>query len=85
MAKVQQTVYLITEKQRNALVNYLQNRPYGEVAAGIQFLLNAPTAVLNVDTPEEQSAPTEPELKLDESVLKLDRTATPSEELALFS
>ena len=53
MAKVKQTVYLITEQQRDAIVSYLQNRPYREVASGIQFLVNAPTAVLNVDTPEE--------------------------------
>lgn len=53
MAKVKQTVYLITEQQRDAIVSYLQNRPYREVASGIQFLVNAPTAVLNVDTPED--------------------------------
>jgi hypothetical protein len=54
MAKVKRTVYLITEQQRDALISYLQNRPFREVAAGIQFLTNAPTAVLNVDVPDEE-------------------------------
>lgn len=54
MTTVKRTVFLISEQQRNALLNYLQDRPYREVATGIQFLLNAPTATLNVDAPEEQ-------------------------------
>ncbi len=54
MTTVKRTVFLISEQQRNALLSYLQDRPYREVAAGIQFLLNAPTASLNVDAPEEQ-------------------------------
>jgi hypothetical protein len=57
MAKVKQTVYLITEQQRDAIIGYLQNRPYREVASGIQFLMNAPTAVLNVDMPEDAQSP----------------------------
>ena len=55
MSKVERTVYLISEQQREALLGYLQNRPYGEVAAGVQFLINAPTASVNVDLPSEQS------------------------------
>ena len=55
MSKVERTVYLISEQQREALLGYLQNRPYREVAAGIQFLVNAPTASVNVDLPDEQS------------------------------
>jgi hypothetical protein len=55
MSKVERTVYLISEQQREALLSYLQNRPYREVAAGIQFLINAPTASVNVDLPDEQS------------------------------
>lgn len=54
MSKVERTVYLISEQQREALLSYLQNRPYREVAAGIQFLVNAPTASVNVDMPDEQ-------------------------------
>lgn len=55
MTKVERTVYLISEQQREALLGYLQNRPYKEVAAGIQFIVNAPTASVNVDLPEEQA------------------------------
>ncbi|MEA5621322.1 hypothetical protein VB711_26320 [Cronbergia sp. UHCC 0137] len=55
MSKVKQTVYLITERQRDGLIGYLQNCPYREVAGAIQFLTSAPSAVLNVDVPEEQS------------------------------
>jgi hypothetical protein len=54
MTTVKRTVFLISEQQRNALLSYLQDRPYREVAAGIQFLLDAPTAALNVDAPEDQ-------------------------------
>jgi hypothetical protein len=61
MAKVQQTVYLITEQQREALVNYLQNRPFREVAVAIQFLTNAPNAVLNVETPDTEPSASETE------------------------
>ena len=61
MAKVQQTVYLITEQQREALINYLQNRPFREVAVAIQFLTNAPNAVLNVDTPDGKPSASETE------------------------
>ena len=54
MTTVKRTVFLVSEQQRNALLSYLQDRPYREVAAGIQFLLDAPTAALNVDVPEDQ-------------------------------
>ncbi len=50
--QVERTVYLISEQQREALLGYLQDRPYREVAAGIQFLVNAPTASINVEIPE---------------------------------
>ena len=36
MAKVKQKVYLMTEQQRDALLNYLLNQPYREVAGGVQ-------------------------------------------------
>jgi hypothetical protein len=55
MAQVERTVYLISEQQREALLDYLQNRPYREVAAGIQFLVNAPTASVNVEIPDAPS------------------------------
>jgi hypothetical protein len=54
MAQVQQKVYLISEEQRAALLNYLQERPFKEVATGIQFLLNSPTATLNVEAPDSE-------------------------------
>lgn len=56
MAKVKQKVYLMTEQQRDALLNYLLNQPYREVAGGVQFLTNAPTTVLNLEVPEEGNA-----------------------------
>lgn len=49
-------VFLITEAQRDALLTYLQERPYKEVASGIQFLMNAPSAMLNIETNEEETA-----------------------------
>jgi HSP90 family molecular chaperone len=55
MTKVQQKVYLITEEQRDALLNYLLNRPYREVANGVQFLTDAPTTILNIEVPEQKS------------------------------
>ena len=56
MSKVKQKVYLMTEQQRDALLNYLLNQPYREVAGGVQFLTNAPSTVLNLDVPEEGNA-----------------------------
>lgn len=56
MAMVKQKVYLITEEQRDGLMNYLMNRPYHEVANGVQFLTNAPTTILNVELPEESAS-----------------------------
>ena len=53
MAQVKQKVYLITEQQRDGLLNYLLNRPYKEVAAGVEFLNNAPTTTVNIEVPDE--------------------------------
>lgn len=50
----EQKVYLITEDQRNALLAYLQERPYKEVAAGIEFLFNATPATMT--TPDAEPA-----------------------------
>ncbi|MBD2532329.1 hypothetical protein H6G97_23215 [Nostoc flagelliforme FACHB-838] len=88
MTKVKQKVYLITEQQRDALLNYLLNRPYREVASGVQFLTNAPTTVLNVDVPEEESTDisVEQAYKTDnEHETKLGIVPSQTEELALFS
>jgi hypothetical protein len=46
---------LVWQFNSKALLGYLQNRPYREVAAGIQFLVNAPTAAVNVELPEGES------------------------------
>lgn len=56
MATIKRPVYLISEQQRHALLSYLKERPYREVASGIQFLLNAPTAKVDVELPEDASA-----------------------------
>ncbi|BAZ46770.1 hypothetical protein NIES4102_38100 [Chondrocystis sp. NIES-4102] len=53
MAKVEQPIYCITEQQRNALLKYLLDRPYKEVAIAVQFLTNAPSAFVNVEVPDE--------------------------------
>jgi hypothetical protein len=70
MTTSQQKVYLITESQQEALLNYLQNRPYKEVAVGIQFLLNAPTAVLNIRNSDLEESPTETKPE-DETITEL--------------
>lgn len=54
MAKVKQKVYLLSEQQRNALLNYLLSRPYREVAGGVEFLQNAPTTMVNIEVPDER-------------------------------
>ncbi|MBD2152822.1 hypothetical protein H6F44_22310 [Pseudanabaena sp. FACHB-1277] len=64
MTVSQQKVYLITDTQRDALLSYLQERPYKEVAAGIEFLLNATTATLSASsesdaTPGATDAPSD--------------------------
>ena len=55
MTRVKQTVYLMTEQQRDVLLNYLLNRPYREVAGAIQFLGKAPKTEINLEVPDEQS------------------------------
>jgi hypothetical protein len=58
MTVSQQKVYLITEAQRDALLSYLQERPYKEVAAGIEFLLNATTAMLSANSDSDEASVT---------------------------
>lgn len=58
MTVSQQKVYLITEAQRDALLSYLQERPYKEVAAGIEFLLNATTAMLSTSSDSDAASVT---------------------------
>ena len=54
MPQIQRKVYLITQEQRDALLNYLLNRPYREVAAGVEFLKNAPNTMVNLQVPDDQ-------------------------------
>ena len=54
MPQIQKQVYLITQEQRDALLNYLLNRPYREVAAGVEFLKNAPNTMVNLQVPDDQ-------------------------------
>lgn len=44
----QEKAFFITEVQRDALLVYLQKRPYKEVANGISFLSNAPSTLLQM-------------------------------------
>ncbi|BDA75221.1 hypothetical protein CAL7716_093870 [Calothrix sp. PCC 7716] len=88
MAKVKQKVYLVSEQQRDALLNYLLNRPYREVAGGVQFLTNAPTTVLNLEVPEEESlGMSEPQQSpvSEEQEPKLEMAPTAPEQYAVFS
>ena len=93
MAKVKQKVYLMTEQQRDALLNYLLNQPYREVAGGVQFLTNAPSTVLNLDVPEEGNANVSAEQgnKSEEETLQQQNSnfatiqSAPEEELAVLS
>jgi len=39
---------LISQEQRNALLEYLAKQPYQDVAGGIDFLRNAPTVNVNL-------------------------------------
>ncbi|MEA5569031.1 hypothetical protein [Anabaena sp. UHCC 0399] len=90
MTQVQQKVYLLTEQQRDALLNYLLNRPYREVAAGVEFLNNAPTTMLNIDLPDEQAGSmlAEQEFKAQingQEEGKIEVVNAPTEELAVLS
>lgn len=90
MTQVQQKVYLLTEQQRDALLNYLLNRPYREVATGVEFLNNAPTTMLNIELPDATSGnlPVTEESKSpidtqDED--KVEVVNAPTQELAVFT
>lgn len=87
MAKVKQKVYLVTEQQRDALLNYLLDRPYREVAGGVQLLTNAPTTTLNVEVPEEESPEVDSEQPDTETIeeSQLEVSATPEKEFAVLS
>lgn len=90
MTQVKQKVYLITEQQRDALLNYLLNRPYREVASGVEFLNNAPSTMLNIEIPDPEvgSLPTEEksqsQINLEEES-KIEVVPAAKEELTVFS
>ena len=87
MAKVQQKVYLLSEQQREALLNYLSSRPYREVAGGVQFLTNAPTTVLNLEVPEESIVmPEQQEYSMgEEQESQLEMAPSAPEQYAVFN
>ena len=90
MAQVQQKVYLITEQQRDALLNYFLDRPYREVANGVQFLNNAPTTIVNIEVPDEKLASIPAEQQAEsltdtQEEAKIEVVNSPAEELAMFS
>lgn len=87
MSKVKQKVYLVTEQQRDALLNYLLNRPYREVAGGVQFLSNAPTTILDLEVPEDESVdmPTEQESIAKADQAQLQPFTTRNEEFTVLS
>jgi len=47
---------LITQVQRNALIEYLSKQPYQEIAAGINFLRDAPLVNVNLVLDDKQDA-----------------------------
>ena len=90
MAQVKQKVHLITEQQRNGLLNYLLNRPYREVAVAIQVLAQAPTTEVNLEVPDDQletqSTQEEPRINADAlQQSKLELVTPPTEELPVFT
>ncbi len=47
---------LISQEQRNALIEYLSTMPYQDVAAGITFLREAPVINVTITMPESPTA-----------------------------
>ena len=90
MPQIQKKVYLITQEQRDALLNYLLNRPYREVATGVEFLNNAPTTMVNLQVTNEQleSIPGAPQLESQTKVQEEEEIQianAPTEESGVFS
>ena len=90
MPQIQKKVYLITQEQRDALLNYLLNRPYREVATGVEFLNNAPTTMVNLEVTNEQlesiTGRTQPESQTkaqDEKEIQIANA--PTEKLGVFN
>lgn len=83
----------MTEQQRDALLNYLLNQPYREVAGGVQFLTNAPSTILNLEVPEEGNADisaekeikSEAEVSQEQNIKFATIPSSPEEEFAALS
>ena len=46
---------LISQEQRNALIEYLSKMPYQDVAAGINFLQEAPMVNVNINVRKDNA------------------------------
>ncbi|MCP9787948.1 hypothetical protein KBY99_03005 [Cyanobium sp. Maggiore-St4-Cus] len=46
---------LISQEQRNALIEYLAKMPYQDVAAGINFLQEAPMVNVNINVRKDNA------------------------------
>jgi hypothetical protein len=46
---------LISQEQRNALIEYLAKMPYQDVAAGINFLQEAPVVNVNISMRKDEA------------------------------
>jgi len=46
---------LISQEQRNALIEYLAKMPYQDVAAGINFLQEAPVVNVNINVRKDNT------------------------------
>ncbi|BDA75222.1 hypothetical protein CAL7716_093880 [Calothrix sp. PCC 7716] len=78
---------MVTEQQRDALLDYLLSRPYREVAGGVQFLSNAPNTILDLEVPEDESAnmPLQQKSTAEADQALLEASTTPAEEFAVLS
>jgi hypothetical protein len=90
MPQIQKKVYLITQEQRDALLNYLLNRPYREVATGVEFLNSAPNTMVNLQVTNEQleSMPGAPQLESQTKAQEEEEIQianAPTEELGVFN
>ncbi|MDB9447415.1 hypothetical protein [Anabaena sp. CS-542/02] len=90
MPQLQKKVYLITQEQRDALLNYLLDRPYREVATGVEFLNNAPSTMVNLQVPDEQPenmpGATQPESQTRaQEEQEIQIANPPTEELSVFN
>ena len=90
MPQIQKQVYLITQKQRDALLNYLLDRPYREVATGVEFLNNAPSTMINLQVPDDQlesiSGEKQPESQpRAQEEQEIQIANAPTEELTVFN